>query len=78
MRPGHTWIFRRSAQQWMVMKALAIYVVSSLCLIFFCAAVVKLYEHKLKELNPQVKQITYDIADLNNYLDTLQDICALV
>mmetsp|Transcript_6684 Transcript_6684/g.14274 ORF Transcript_6684/g.14274 Transcript_6684/m.14274 type:complete len:102 (+) Transcript_6684:43-348(+) len=41
-------------------------------------AVVKLYEHKLKELNPQVRQITYDIADLNNYLDTLQDVCALV
>lgn len=38
----------------------------------------KLYEHKLKELNPQVKQITYDIADLNNYLDTLQDVCALM
>jgi hypothetical protein len=41
-------------------------------------AVVKLYEHKLKELNPTVKQITYDVADLNNYLDSLQDICALV
>ena len=46
--------------------------------VFVGAAVVKLYEHKLKELNPQVRQITYDIADLNNYLDTLQDVCALV
>jgi len=41
-------------------------------------AIVKMYEHKLKELNPSVKNITYDISDLNNFLDSLQDICALV
>jgi hypothetical protein len=37
-----------------------------------------MYEHKLKELNPSVQHITYDIADLYNYLDSLNDICALV
>jgi hypothetical protein len=41
-------------------------------------AVVKMYEHKLKELNPTVGHITYDITDLYKYLDGLQDICALV
>mmetsp|Transcript_2139 Transcript_2139/g.3360 ORF Transcript_2139/g.3360 Transcript_2139/m.3360 type:complete len:105 (+) Transcript_2139:87-401(+) len=41
-------------------------------------ALVKMYEHKLKELNPQVKNITYDVSDLYNYLDSLQDVCALV
>lgn len=41
-------------------------------------AIVKMYEHKLKELNPSVRNITYDISDLNNFLDSLQDVCALV
>ncbi|RYG94345.1 hypothetical protein EON65_57640 [archaeon] len=41
-------------------------------------AVVKMYEHKLKELNPQVQNITYDINDLYTFLDGLHDICALV
>jgi hypothetical protein len=41
-------------------------------------AVVKMYEHKLKELNPSVANITYDISDLYNFLDSLHDICALV
>lgn len=40
--------------------------------------VVKLYEHKLKQLNPTVPNITYDISDLNSYLDSLFDISALV
>lgn len=39
-------------------------------------AVVKLYEHKLKELNPSVGNITYDITDLYKYLDTLK-VCIL-
>ena len=43
-----------------------------------CDALVKMYEHKLKELNPTVPHITYDISDLNTYLDSLQDLCALV
>ena len=41
-------------------------------------AVVKMYEHKLKELNPTIQNITYDISDLYNFLDSLRDICALV
>jgi len=41
-------------------------------------ALVKMYEHKLKELNPQVQHITYDISDLYNYLDSLTDLVALV
>jgi hypothetical protein len=41
-------------------------------------AIVKMYEHKLKELNPQVQNITYDINDLYRFLDSLHDVCALV
>lgn len=41
-------------------------------------AVVKMYEHKLKELNPTVDNITYDVNDLYNYLDSLYDISSLV
>mmetsp|Transcript_8958 Transcript_8958/g.7999 ORF Transcript_8958/g.7999 Transcript_8958/m.7999 type:complete len:104 (+) Transcript_8958:28-339(+) len=41
-------------------------------------AIVKMYEHKLKELNPQVPRITYEITDLYKYLDELKDVCALV
>ena len=41
-------------------------------------ALVKMYEHKLKDLNPSVQNITYDVTDLYNYLDNLHDICALV
>lgn len=41
-------------------------------------AVVKMYEHKLKDLNPTVGHITYDITNLYEYLDSLKDICALV
>lgn len=41
-------------------------------------ALVKMYEHKLKDLNPSVQNITYDINNLYSYLDSLHDICALV
>ena len=74
-----TWIFLQLGLQWMVLSYLfnrTNFVIPYIYVTML--AVVKLYEHKLKELNPQVRQITYDIADLNNYLDTLQDICALV
>ena len=37
-----------------------------------------MYEHKLKELNPSVQHITYDISDLYKYLDSLTDVCGLV
>mgnify|MGYP006076656085 CR=1 FL=1 len=41
-------------------------------------ALVKMYEMKLKELNPQHKNISYDIADLFKFLDSLSDLVALV
>lgn len=41
-------------------------------------ALVKMYEHKLKELNPRVAHITYDIADLYNFLDSLKELVGLV
>ncbi|XP_030544460.1 enhancer of rudimentary homolog [Rhodamnia argentea] len=37
-----------------------------------------LYERKLKELNPAIRNITYDIADLYNFIDGLTDLSALV
>eukprot|EP00697_Spironema_sp_BW2_P003919 gnl/Spiro4/15280_TR8201_c0_g1_i1.p2 gnl/Spiro4/15280_TR8201_c0_g1~~gnl/Spiro4/15280_TR8201_c0_g1_i1.p2 ORF type:complete len:116 (+),score=14.74 gnl/Spiro4/15280_TR8201_c0_g1_i1:32-349(+) len=40
--------------------------------------VVQLYEQKLKQLNPNLSRITYDITDLYNYLDSLPDISCLV
>ena len=41
-------------------------------------ALVKMYETKLKELNPHMKHIQYDITDLLKFLDTLTDLVALV
>ena len=37
-----------------------------------------MYEKKLQQLNPTVSQISYDIADLFRYVDSLGDLCALV
>ncbi|KAG6772907.1 hypothetical protein POTOM_024336 [Populus tomentosa] len=37
-----------------------------------------LYERKLKDLNPANRNITYDIADLYNFIDGLADMSALV
>jgi hypothetical protein len=37
-----------------------------------------MYEGKLKELNPDVRNITYDISDLFNYVDSLSDLSAMV
>lgn len=37
-----------------------------------------MFEKRLKELNPQMRQITYDINDLYRYIDTLHDLSALV
>ncbi|GMH10561.1 hypothetical protein Nepgr_012402 [Nepenthes gracilis] len=37
-----------------------------------------LYERKLKELNPAIRNITYDIDDLYNFIDGLADLSALV
>lgn len=37
-----------------------------------------LYERKLKELNPAVRNLSYDISDLYNFIDGLADLSALV
>lgn len=40
--------------------------------------VVKMYEKRLKEINPTIQNITYSVQDLHKYIDHLGDICALV
>ncbi|WMV13994.1 hypothetical protein MTR67_007379 [Solanum verrucosum] len=37
-----------------------------------------LYERNLKELNPAIREITYSISDLYNFIDGLADMSALV
>ncbi|CAN6279165.1 unnamed protein product, partial [Urochloa humidicola] len=37
-----------------------------------------LYERKIRDINPMVPNITYDISDLYNFIDGLADISALV
>ncbi|XP_021746360.1 enhancer of rudimentary homolog [Chenopodium quinoa] len=37
-----------------------------------------LYERKLKEINPALRNISYDIGDLYNFIDGLADLSALV
>ncbi|XP_057539262.1 enhancer of rudimentary homolog [Amaranthus tricolor] len=37
-----------------------------------------LYERKLKEINPTIRNISYDINDLYNFIDGLTDMSALV
>ena len=41
-------------------------------------AIVSMFEKRLKELNPTLPTISYDIADLYAYLDTFHDFTALV
>lgn len=41
-------------------------------------ALIKMYEHKLKELNPTTLHITYDISDLYNFLDSIKELVGLV
>ena len=40
--------------------------------------VCQMFEKRLKELNPQMRSITYDINDLYHYIDVLPDLSALV
>ncbi|KAL0916725.1 hypothetical protein M5K25_014258 [Dendrobium thyrsiflorum] len=37
-----------------------------------------LYERKLKEIDPTILNLTYDIADLYNFIDGFTDLSALV
>lgn len=39
---------------------------------------VSFYERKLKQLNPGVGDITYNIRDILEFIDTYQDIAVLV
>lgn len=49
-----------------------------LILHMLCSGICALYERKLKELNPAMRNITYDIEDLYNFIDGLTDLSALV
>lgn len=42
------------------------------------AGICALYEKKLKEINPTLRNISYDIGDLYNFVDGLADLSALV
>jgi len=37
-----------------------------------------LFERKLKELNPNMKNISYEVSDLYKYIESYPDLCALV
>jgi Enhancer of rudimentary len=37
-----------------------------------------LYERKIREINPTIQHISYDISDLYNFIDGLADLSALV
>eukprot|EP00013_Stygamoeba_regulata_P025742 CAMPEP_0177663670 /NCGR_PEP_ID=MMETSP0447-20121125/20046_1 /TAXON_ID=0 /ORGANISM="Stygamoeba regulata, Strain BSH-02190019" /LENGTH=110 /DNA_ID=CAMNT_0019169515 /DNA_START=42 /DNA_END=371 /DNA_ORIENTATION=- len=38
----------------------------------------QMFEVKLKQTHPNLRNITYDVADLFKYIDGLTDLCALV
>eukprot|EP00287_Rhodomonas_sp_CCMP768_P005811 CAMPEP_0196738634 /NCGR_PEP_ID=MMETSP1091-20130531/15912_1 /TAXON_ID=302021 /ORGANISM="Rhodomonas sp., Strain CCMP768" /LENGTH=156 /DNA_ID=CAMNT_0042082611 /DNA_START=20 /DNA_END=491 /DNA_ORIENTATION=+ len=38
----------------------------------------QLYEQRLKQMNPGVRNITYDITELYRFIDELGDLCCLV
>lgn len=38
----------------------------------------QMFETQLKRLNPQFREVTYDISDLYNWIDALADLSALV
>mmetsp|Transcript_49157 Transcript_49157/g.117100 ORF Transcript_49157/g.117100 Transcript_49157/m.117100 type:complete len:115 (-) Transcript_49157:120-464(-) len=40
--------------------------------------VCQLYEQEMKEANPSLRSVTYEIADLFRYIDSLGDLCCLV
>ncbi|KAJ3107238.1 hypothetical protein HDU97_004658 [Phlyctochytrium planicorne] len=41
-------------------------------------AIISIFEERLKEMNPQQKQINYDITELNKFIDELGDLGVLV
>jgi Enhancer of rudimentary len=42
------------------------------------AALCGMYEKKLRDVNPTVQNLTYDISDLFNFIDGMADLSALV
>jgi hypothetical protein len=40
--------------------------------------VIKIYEIRLRELNPHVPNISYDVSDLHKYIDALPELGTLV
>lgn len=42
------------------------------------AGVCQMFEKRLKEIHPNMRDITYDITDLYNYIDALGDLSCLV
>lgn len=42
------------------------------------SGLVKMYEARLQQVNPQAPKITYDISDLFKYLDSMADISMLI
>lgn len=44
----------------------------------FSAGICGLYERKLKAINPAIRNLSYDISDLYNFIDGLADLSALV
>ncbi|KAI8912952.1 enhancer of rudimentary [Powellomyces hirtus] len=41
-------------------------------------AIIAKYEQRLKQLNPTVRNIHYDVNDLQSYIDTYGDLACLV
>lgn len=39
---------------------------------------IRVFENKLKELNPNLRNLTYELRDLQKYIDHLTDAVALV
>lgn len=39
---------------------------------------IRIFENKLKELNPDLRNLTYELRDLQKYIDHLTDAVALV
>ena len=42
------------------------------------AGVCRLFEARLKEMKPNMRQIAYDISDLFQFIDSLPDLAAMV
>lgn len=50
------------------------------CILFVChdLGICETFEKRLRDANPSLNNITYDISDLYKYIDALTDMSALV